>query len=151
VSVQSEVMNLLIRLRDELALSYVFISHDLGMVRHVSDRIGVMYLGRVVELGPWKAVSDEPLHPYTRALQNAVPVPDPVLEAERAVEPLPGEVPDPAHPPAGCNFHPRCPLAEQLCIDDDPTLERLHADHAAACHAAAGRLAGTPLPREARR
>jgi oligopeptide transport system ATP-binding protein len=150
VSVQSEVMNLLIRLRDELGLSYVFISHDLGMVRHVSDRIGVMYLGRVVELGPWKPVSDEPLHPYTRALQQAVPVPDPEVEADREVVPLRGEVPDPAAPPPGCNFHPRCPLAEQRCIDDDPALEELAVDHHAACHAAAGRLAGDPLPWEAR-
>jgi oligopeptide transport system ATP-binding protein len=150
VSVQSEVMNLLTELRAELGLSYVFISHDLGMVRHVSDRIGVMYLGRVVELGPWKPVSDEPLHPYTRALQEAVPVPDPAIEADRHIEPLPGEVPDPAAPPKGCNFHPRCPLAEQRCIDDDPALEELAPSHQAACHAAAGRLSGHPLPRELR-
>jgi oligopeptide transport system ATP-binding protein len=151
VSVQSEVMNLLTRLREDLGLSYVFISHDLGMVRHVSDRIGVMYLGRMVELGPWKPVSDEPLHPYTRALQQAVPVPDPVAEDGREVEPLRGEVPDPAAPPPGCNFHPRCPLAEQRCLDDDPALEELAAAHHAACHAAAGRLTGQPLPWEARR
>jgi oligopeptide/dipeptide ABC transporter ATP-binding protein len=150
VSVQSEVMNLLTTLRRELGLSYVFISHDLGMVRHVSDRIAVMYLGRIVELGPWKPVSDEPLHPYTRALQEAVPVPDPAAEARRDVAPLRGEVPDPAHPPPGCSFHPRCPLAEQRCIDDDPALEELAPRHHAACHAAAGRLEGAPLPWDAR-
>lgn len=150
VSVQSEVMNLLTRLREQLGLSYVFISHDLGMVRHVSDRIGVMYLGRIVELGPWKPVSDDPLHPYTRALQQAVPIPDPKLEAGRELTPLRGEVPDPAAPPPGCNFHPRCPLAEQRCIDDDPALEELAPAHGAACHAAAGRLVGDPLPWDAR-
>jgi oligopeptide/dipeptide ABC transporter ATP-binding protein len=140
VSVQSGVMNLLRDIRSTLGLSYVFISHDLGMVRHVSDRIGVMYLGRLVELGPWQPVSDQPLHPYTKALQEAVPVPDPVVEADRSVHALAGEVPDPANPPAGCSFHPRCPLVEQLCIDVDPSLEELAPVHLAACHAAAGRL-----------
>lgn len=146
VSVQSEVMNLLTRLREELGLSYVFISHDLGMVRHVSDRIAVMYLGRIVETGAWKPVSDAPLHPYTAALQDAVPVPDPDIEADRQVLPLPGEVPDPANPPAGCNFNPRCRFAEQLCIDVDPALEELAPGHHVACHAAAGRLRGAPPP-----
>lgn len=140
VSVRSEVVNLLTRLRAELGLSYLFIAHDLGMVRHVSDRIAVMYLGRVVEIGPWKPVSDDPLHPYTRALQDAVPVPDPEVEERRRVSALVGEVPDPANPPRGCNFHPRCPLAQQLCVDVDPTLEELAPAHQAACHAAAGRL-----------
>jgi oligopeptide/dipeptide ABC transporter ATP-binding protein len=146
VSVRSEVMNLLVRLRDDLGLSYVFISHDLGMVRHISDRIAVMYLGRVVELGPWKPVSDDPLHPYTRALQDAVPVPDPVEEAQRQVEPLAGEVPDPAHPPEGCNFHPRCPWAEQVCIDVDPALVELQTAHRAACHVAAREFSDVPAP-----
>ena len=108
VSVQSGIMNLLTELRDELGVAYVFISHDLGMVRHISDRIAVMYLGRVVELGPWAPVSDEPLHPYTQALQEAVPIADPAVEATRRVETLVGEVPDPADPPPGCPFHPRC-------------------------------------------
>lgn len=146
VSVQSEVMNLLVRLRDELELTYVFISHDLGMVRHISNRIAVMYLGRIVELGPWKPVSDEPLHPYTRALQDAVPVPDPVEEQQRRVQPLTGEIPDPAHPPAGCNFHPRCPWAEEVCVDVDPTLVELFANHHAACHVAARDIAGVDIP-----
>ncbi len=141
VSVQSEVMNLLARLRDELGLSYVFISHDLGMVRHISDRIAVMYLGRIVELGPWRPVSDDPLHPYTRALQDAVPVADPGVEADRQVEPLAGEVPDPANPPSGCVFHPRCPLVEDVCRTVDPELAELLPAHHAACHVAARRVA----------
>jgi oligopeptide/dipeptide ABC transporter ATP-binding protein len=134
VSVQSGIMNLLTRLRDELDVSYVFISHDLGMVRHISDRIAVMYLGRVVEFGPWHAVSDNPGHPYTVALQQAVPVADPAVEAARDVETLPGEVPDPANPPAGCPFHPRCPLVEDVCREIRPELLPLDTEHTAACH-----------------
>jgi oligopeptide/dipeptide ABC transporter ATP-binding protein len=145
VSVQSGVMNLLSRIREELGLSYVFISHDLGMVRHVADRVGVMYLGRMVELGPWQAVSDDPLHPYTRALHDAVPTHDPAVEASRVIAPLSGEVPDPANPPSACSFHPRCPLAEALCSQVDPALEQLAPGHHVACHATAGRLS-TPLP-----
>jgi oligopeptide/dipeptide ABC transporter ATP-binding protein len=137
VSVQAEVMNLLTRLRDELHLSYVFISHDLGMVRHISDRIAVMYLGKIVEWGPWQVVSDEPLHPYTRALQDAVPIPDPEIEAGRAIPPLRGEVPDPANPPQGCNFNPRCSLAENICRETEPALLELLPAHLAACHVAA--------------
>jgi oligopeptide/dipeptide ABC transporter ATP-binding protein len=140
VSVQAEVMNLLRRLHEELNLTYLFISHDLGMVRHISDRIVVMYLGKIVELGPWKEVSDEPLHPYTRALQDAVPVPDPELEQRRRIEPLSGEVPDPANPPSGCSFHTRCPLAEQVCVDSEPNLVELRTSHRAACHVAAREL-----------
>jgi oligopeptide/dipeptide ABC transporter ATP-binding protein len=140
VSVQSEVMNLLTRLRNELGLSYVFISHDLAMVRHISDRIAVMYLGKIAEVGPWRPVSDDPLHPYTRALQDAVPVPDPRAEAGREVEPLPGEVPDPANPPTGCRFHPRCPLSEPICQSVDPALAELKPGHRAACHVTAREL-----------
>ena len=103
-------------------MAYVFISHDLGMVRHISDRIAVMYLGRVVELGPWEPVSDRPLHPYTMALQQAVPIADPAVEATREVETLVGEVPDPANPPPGCPFHPRCVLAEDVCREARPEL-----------------------------
>ena len=127
VSVQSGIMNLLTELRDELGVAYVFISHDLGMVRHISDRIAVMYLGRVVELGPWAPVSDEPLHPYTQALQEAVPIADPAVEAARHVETLVGEVPDPADPPSGCPFHPRCPLAEDVCREVRPELVEVRA------------------------
>ncbi|HYH33952.1 MAG TPA: ABC transporter ATP-binding protein, partial [Nocardioides sp.] len=134
VSVRAEVMNLLGRLRRELGLAYVFISHDLGMVRHISDRIAVMYLGRIVELGPWRRVSDEPMHPYTRALRDAVPLPDPALEATREVRTLPGEVPDAAHPPPGCPFHPRCPHARDVCRTETPALRTTAAAHRAACH-----------------
>lgn len=137
VSVQSGIVNLLAQLRDELGVAYIFISHDLGMVRHLSDRILVMYLGRVVESGPWRPVSDDPLHPYTRALQEAVPVADPAIEASRIVSSLPGEVPDPANPPPGCPFHPRCPLAEKVCVEVLPRLVPLVGEHSAACHVAA--------------
>lgn len=137
VSVQAEIVNLLKRLRSELGLTYVFISHDLGMVRHLCDRIAVMYLGQIVEIGPWRQVADAALHPYTQALQAAVPVPDPELEAARQAEPVPGELPDPANPPAGCRFHTRCPLAEDVCRTTDPPLERLGPDHDVACHVAA--------------
>ena len=136
VSVQSGIMNLLTELRDELGVAYVFISHDLGMVRHISDRIAVMYLGRVVERGPWEPVSDEPLHPYTSALQQAVPVADPAVEALRRVETLVGEVPDPADPPSGCPFHPRCRLAEDVCHEVRPELVDVGAAHEVACHVA---------------
>jgi oligopeptide/dipeptide ABC transporter ATP-binding protein len=144
VSVRAEVMNLLIRLQDELGLAYVFISHDLGMVRHISNEIMVMYLGRVVEAGPFRAVLDAPLHPYTRALAAAVPVPDPdVEEARRA------QLPEPAialvdEPPTGCPYEPRCPLAEDVCVQVEPALVSLAAAHQAACHVAA-RAAGVPL------
>jgi oligopeptide/dipeptide ABC transporter ATP-binding protein len=132
VSVRAEVMNLLTRLRSELDLTYVFISHDLGMVRHLCDRIAVMYLGQIVEHGPWREVSDEPAHPYSRALQAAVPVPDP----SRYAEPQPsvrGEVPDAAAPPSGCRFHPRCPLVEDACRTDPQTLGDIGPGHQVAC------------------
>ncbi len=136
VSVQSGIMNLLTELRDELGVAYVFISHDLGMVRHISHRIAVMYLGRVVELGRWEPVSDNPLHPYTSALQQAVPIADPAVEAARHVETLVGEVPDPADPPPGCPFHPRCRLAEDVCREVRPELVEVHEAHEVACHVA---------------
>jgi oligopeptide/dipeptide ABC transporter ATP-binding protein len=134
VSVQAEVMNLLVGMREELDLTYVFISHDLGMVRHISDRVAVMYLGRVVELGSWKQVSDEPLHPYAEALQRAVPVADPELEKGEIEAPIKGEVPNPADPPSGCAFHPRCPLAERICSERRPELVEMTPGHSVACH-----------------
>jgi len=136
VSVRAEVMNLLVQLRDELRLGYVFISHDLSMVRHISTRIAVMYLGRVVELGPWAAVLDEPLHPYTRALRDTMPIPDPELAGRDIPVPVHGEVPNPVAPPAGCPFHPRCPLVEQQCRETRPALLELLPGHQAACHVA---------------
>ena len=134
VSVRAEVVNLLTRLRAELGLSYVFISHDLGMVRHLSDRIAVMYLGRVMEVGGWREVSDAPLHPYTHSLRDAVPVADPEVEAARQVVPLAGEVPDAADPPGGCPFHTRCPHAEPLCAEEVPPLRLVDEAHRSACH-----------------
>ncbi len=134
VSVRAEIMNLLTRLRDELGLTYVFISHDLAMVRHISDRIAVMYLGQIVELGGWQAVSDAPLHPYTTSLRDAVPVADPELEAQREVSPVRGEVPDAVNPPAACRFHPRCPFAEDRCRGEVPLLREITVGHQAACH-----------------
>jgi len=137
VSVRAEVMNLLSRLRRELDLTYVFISHDLGMVRHMSDRVAVMYLGQVVETGPWRQVSDDPGHPYARALQEAVPVADPSRYQEEVDDVVRGEVPDAAAPPAGCRFHPRCPLVEDVCRSVVPQLEPLGSpEHRVACHVA---------------
>ncbi len=136
VSVRAEIMNLLTRLRAALGLSYVFISHDVAMVRHLSDRVAVMYLGRIVELGSWKEVLDRPGHPYTQALRDAVPVPDPSID--QALEAtVRGEVPDPATPPSGCPFHPRCPIAEAICRQRDPALLAIATDHAVACHVVA--------------
>lgn len=134
VSVRAEIMNLLVALRDELGLTYVFISHDLGMVRHISDHIAVMYLGRVLELGGWQTVSDAPLHPYTRSLRDAVPVPDPDAESHRTVTTLQGEMPDAINPPAGCLFHTRCPHVEERCREAVPALREVAAQHRAACH-----------------
>jgi oligopeptide/dipeptide ABC transporter ATP-binding protein len=137
VSVRAEVMNLLVRLQDELSLSYVFISHDLAMVRHLSETIVVMYLGRVVESGPYGAVLGAPRHPYTRALAEAVPVPDPE-HAERRRDAARGEAPPQrGEPPSGCAYHPRCPLAEPVCRSVVPPLDELAPGHAAACHVAA--------------
>lgn len=137
VSVRAEIMNLLANLRTELGLTYLFISHDLSMVRHISDRIAVMYLGQIVEIGPWHTVSDNPAHPYTVALQNAVPVADPSIEAARKSITVSGEVPDAAKPPTGCRFHPRCPLAESICATKEPELLNfgpLGPEHRLACH-----------------
>jgi oligopeptide/dipeptide ABC transporter ATP-binding protein len=144
VSVRAEIMNLLVRLRGELGLSYLFISHDVAMVRHLSDRVAVMYLGRIVEMGSWSEVLDRPRHPYTNALRDAVPVPDPrVIQSIEAT--VKGEVPDPANPPSGCSFHPRCPIAEEICRTLEPRLLDLAPGHAAACHVAA-RAAGLARP-----
>jgi peptide/nickel transport system ATP-binding protein/oligopeptide transport system ATP-binding protein len=134
VSTQSDVLNLMRHLQRDLRLTYLFISHNLSVVRHMSDRIAVMYLGRIVENGPAEQVYLEPLHPYTRALLSAIPVPDPLAQRSRSKIVLTGDVPDPAHPPAGCNFVSRCPLAMSMCHEVDPTLEPMRESSAVACH-----------------
>jgi oligopeptide/dipeptide ABC transporter ATP-binding protein len=131
VSVQAQVLNLMMDLQDEFGLAYVFISHDLGVVQHVSDRIGVMYLGRIVELAPADAVCEQPRHPYTRALLSAVP--EPSVEAPRARLRLGGEVPNPVDPPSGCVFHTRCPWAEEACAGQAPGLMSVRPGHGVAC------------------
>jgi oligopeptide/dipeptide ABC transporter ATP-binding protein len=152
VSVRAEVLNLLVRLQDELSLTYVFISHDLGMVRHISDMILVMYLGQVVEQGPWDAVLGAPLHPYTQALADAVPLPDPEREATRKAArrraPSPSEPPEQG-PRSGCPYLPRCPLAEDICRSTAPALASLSENHWAACHVAARDAGSLLVPRPA--
>ncbi|MEO0992654.1 MAG: ABC transporter ATP-binding protein [Pseudomonadota bacterium] len=136
VSVQAQIVNLLSDLRQELGLTYLFIGHDLSVVRHLCDRVAVMYLGRVVETATSEALFAHPAHPYTRALIDAVPDPDPAKEQGRAIEPLKGEVPSPTAPPPGCVFHPRCPIAVQRCSREEPRLADIQSaapDHAAAC------------------
>jgi oligopeptide/dipeptide ABC transporter ATP-binding protein len=135
VSVRAEVMNLLEHLRAELGLAQVFISHDMAMVRQISDRVAVMYFGRIVEEGGWREVLADPLHPYTAALRAAVPVPDPTI-AQPLTPTVVGEVPDPVQPPPGCPFHPRCPHAEDICRAELPPLVEIHPGHRAACHLA---------------
>ncbi|HEY0389126.1 MAG TPA: dipeptide ABC transporter ATP-binding protein [Gaiellales bacterium] len=134
VSIQAQVINLLDDLQDDLGLTYVFIAHDLAVVRHVSDRIAVMYLGKLVELSPAEELYARPVHPYTEALLSAVPVPDPRAAAARERIVLTGDVPSPVSPPSGCRFHPRCRYATEICARVEPPLT-LHGDgHLAACH-----------------
>ena len=143
VSVQAQVINLMEKLQDELGLSYLFIAHDLSVVRHISDRVGVMYLGRMVELGTEEEIYQRPTHPYTQALLSAVPVPDPTMRGKREQIVLTGDVPSPANPPSGCRFHTRCFKAQERCSVDDPELmdrpDGLGA-HRSACHFAEPRV-----------
>lgn len=132
VSVQSQVLNLMQDLQEEFKLTYLFIAHNLSVVEHVSDRIGVMYLGRLVELADKKSLYDEPLHPYTQALLSAIPNPDPRKRKERIV--LTGDVPSPANPPKGCAFHPRCPFATPECSAVRPVMKEVKPGHQVACH-----------------
>lgn len=133
VSIQAQIINLLENLRQELALTYVFIGHDLSVVRHLCNRVAVMYLGRIMETATSETLFSHPQHPYTRALLDAVPDPDPFTEADREVEPLQGEVPNPSDPPSGCVFHTRCPVAEERCQRDVPTLSALNSTQSVAC------------------
>jgi len=134
VSIQAQVVNLLEELQEELGLTYLFIAHDLSMVRHISDRTAVMYLGKLVELAEREELYNNPLHPYTQALLSAVPIPDPVAERNRQRVILEGDVPSPANPPPGCNFHPRCPIAVEICRQAEPEWREVIPDHWVACH-----------------
>lgn len=132
VSIQSQVLNLLKRLQQDFQITYLFIAHDLSVIKHISSRIGVMYLGRIVELADKKQLYDKPLHPYTQALLSAVPVADPAARRERII--LEGDVPSPANPPDGCTFHPRCAASKEICRVTRPVLRDVGDGHRVACH-----------------
>jgi oligopeptide transport system ATP-binding protein len=139
VSIQAQVMNLLEQLQDEFGLSYLFIAHDLSVVRHLSDRVAVMYLGRIVEIGTDVQIYEHPTHPYTQALLSAVPVPDPSVRGRREIIRLEGDVPSPADPPSGCRFRTRCWKAREKCAQEVPLLVARGVsdaafDHPSACH-----------------
>jgi oligopeptide transport system ATP-binding protein len=134
VSIQAQIVNLMEDLQDKFHLTFLFVAHDLSVVHHMSDRIAVMYLGKIVEVGSTAAVRDQPLHPYTKVLQSSVPIPDPDLEASRRPILLSGEIPSPVNPPSGCRFHTRCPIAQQICSEAEPPLEKKADGHFAACH-----------------
>ncbi len=132
VSIQSQIINLMERLQEKFGLTFLFISHDLSVVKHISDRVGVMYLGRIVEDAPKKELYSSPMHPYSQALLSAVPTMQPKIKKERII--LKGDVPSPSNPPPGCTFHPRCPWAEEVCSQEVPVLKKAGTDHYVSCH-----------------
>lgn len=132
VSIQAQVLNLMKKLQEDLKLTYIFIAHDLGVVRHISDRVAVMYLGRIVELAESESLYDKPLHPYTQALLSAVPIPDPKYKGDQVL--LKGDIPSPSNPPTGCTFHTRCPFATEECKQKVPVLQEIKPGHSVACH-----------------
>lgn len=134
VSIQAQVVNLLEELQNKLGLTYLFIAHDLSMVRHISDRMIVMYLGKIMELADRNSIYLRPLHPYTKALMSAVPIPDPDMSSRRDRIILKGDIPSPLNPPEGCNFNTRCPIATDLCFQSEPEYRELEPDHFVACH-----------------
>jgi oligopeptide transport system ATP-binding protein len=134
VSIQAQVVNLLEELQEKLGLTYLFIAHDLSMVRHISDRMAVMYLGKIVEITDRDEIYLNPLHPYTQALMSAVPIPDPDIVAERPRIILEGDIPSPSDPPVGCNFNTRCPVAEDICFKEEPAYLEIKTGHWTACH-----------------
>jgi oligopeptide transport system ATP-binding protein len=134
VSIQSQIITMLMRLREELHLTYLFIAHDLSVVRHISDRVAVMYLGKIVEITSSDELYDNPFHPYTQALLSAVPIPNPVVDRQRRRILLTGDVPSPLYPPKGCHFHPRCRAAIPACAETEPELVDIGNDHWVSCH-----------------
>ena len=150
VSIQAQIINLLERLQEELGLTYLFIAHDLAVVRHISDRIAVMYLGGIVEISPAEELYDNPLHPYTISLLSAVPIPDPAVERQRRAIFLTGDLPSPANPPDACRFHTRCPYVQPTrCAEERPELRVLSSGHIVACHWAEQIRDGLAVPRGA--
>lgn len=135
VSIQAQVVNLLKKLQEELGLTYLFIAHDLAMVKHISTRVAVMYLGKIVELGVTKELYSNPQHPYTKALLSSIPIPDPIIAAKRVPIHLAGDVPNPINPLSGCSFRIRCPAVMPICAEQPPILKDVGAGHMAACHA----------------
>jgi oligopeptide transport system ATP-binding protein len=140
VSIQAQVVNLLQELQEKLGVAYLFIAHDLSMVKHISHRVAVMYLGKIVELAARKDLFDNPIHPYTQSLTSAVPIPNPKLERRRQRIILKGEPPSPANPPSGCVFHPRCPIAKEICKLEAPPFAEIERGHFAACHFAESQI-----------